>query len=195
MGIFRKETDITILVGLGNPGQKYEKTRHNAGWRVIDALAAAHGISVSKEKHKGLTGEGRIGRRKVLLVKPMTFMNDSGACVGSLLRYYRIDLSRLVLIYDDIDLATGTIRIRKSGGAGTHNGMRSVLAHIHEEGFPRIRLGVGSGRGERELVDFVLGRFTAEEKKPFEEAVERAALAAAMIVTDGVDLAMNRYNG
>ena len=132
-----------VIVGLGNPGKKYENTRHNMGFMAIDLLADKFGIKVDKIKHKALIGEGRIANQKVLLAKPQTYMNLSGESVREILSYYKVDVENLIVIYDDIDIPTGTIRIRKFGSAGTHNGMRSVVYQLKSDRFPRIRVGIG----------------------------------------------------
>lgn len=148
-----------VIVGLGNPGKKYENTRHNMGFIAVDLLAKEYGIKVDKIKHKALVGEGRIADQKVLLVKPQTYMNLSGESVREVLSYYKVDIENLIVIYDDLDIPTGTIRIRKFGSAGTHNGMRSVVYQIQSDRFPRIRVGIGSEK-HSDLIDFVTGGFT-----------------------------------
>ena len=148
-----------VVVGLGNPGKQYENTRHNVGFNVIDILAKEYGISVTKIKHKALIGEGRIGTEKVLLVKPQTYMNLSGETLIDIYKYYKVDMENIIVIYDDIDLEVGKLRIRKKGSAGTHNGMRSVVQHLNSDRFPRIRLGIGAS-GKRDIIDHVIGGFT-----------------------------------
>ncbi|MCI8646945.1 MAG: aminoacyl-tRNA hydrolase [Firmicutes bacterium] len=182
-----------IIAGLGNPGRRYENTRHNIGFITLDLLAERNDIKINKIKHKALVGEGRISGQKVLLVKPQTYMNLSGQSLREVMDYYKEDIEHLVVIYDDIDIPTGTVRIRKKGSAGTHNGMRSIVYDLQSDQFPRIRIGMG---GERKMAlrDFVTGGFTKEEKGLLEEAVERAALASECIVAKGIDKAMNEYN-
>lgn len=182
-----------IIAGLGNPGKKYENTRHNIGFITLDLLAERNDIKINKIKHKALVGEGRISGQKVLLVKPQTYMNLSGQSLQEVMAYYKEEIEHLVVIYDDIDIPIGTVRIRKKGSAGTHNGMRSVVQCLASDQFPRIRIGLGDGR-KGELKDFVIGGFSKEEKAPLEEAVTRAALAAECIVDKGIDKAMNEYN-
>lgn len=182
-----------IIAGLGNPGRKYENTRHNIGFIALDLLAERNDIKINKIKHKALVGEGRIFGQKVLLVKPQTYMNLSGQSLREVMAYYKEDMEKLVVIYDDIDIPMGTVRIRKKGSAGTHNGMRSVVQCLSSDQFPRIRIGLGDGR-KGELKDFVIGGFSKEEKEPLEEAVTRAVLAAECIVEKGIDKAMNEYN-
>lgn len=182
-----------IIAGLGNPGKRYENTRHNIGFIALDLLAERNDIKINKIKHKALVGEGRISGQKVLLVKPQTFMNLSGQSLREVMDYYREEPEHLVVIYDDIDIPTGTIRIRKKGSAGTHNGMRSIVGDLKSDQFPRIRIGMGSSQ-KGDLRNFVIGGFSKEEKEPLEEAIRRAVLAAECIVEKGIDKAMNEYN-
>jgi len=182
-----------IIVGLGNPGKQYENTRHNIGFITIEQLAQKHGISVTKLKHKALVGEGRVSDQKVLLVKPQTYMNLSGNSVREIVEYYKEDITNLVVIYDDIDIPTGTVRIRKKGSAGTHNGMRSILYDIQSDQFPRIRIGIG-GERKMPLDRYVIGGFTKEEKPLMEEAVLTAVQAVECMLQKGIDKAMNEYN-
>lgn len=182
-----------IIAGLGNPGRKYENTRHNIGFIALDLLAERNDIKINKIKHKALVGEGRISGQKVLLVKPQTYMNLSGQSLREVMAYYKEDIERLIVIYDDIDIPEGTIRVRKKGSAGTHNGMRSIVYDLASDQFPRIRIGMGMER-KSELKDFVLGGFSKEEKGLLEGAVEKAALAAERIVEKGIEKAMNEYN-
>jgi PTH1 family peptidyl-tRNA hydrolase len=184
-----------VIVGLGNPGRRYENTRHNIGFVTLDLLAERLGVSIRKLRHKALTGEARIGSEKVLLVKPQTYMNLSGESVGAVLRYYDIPMENLIVVYDDIDIPLGTIRIRKSGSSGTHNGMRSVIYHAEDDGFPRVRIGVGSERGEIPLSDFVTSGFDKSELDTIRAAVIRAVDAIEELVTNGVAAAMTKYNG
>lgn len=182
-----------IIVGLGNPGRKYENTRHNLGFITIDKLADDHGISITRSKHKSLIGEGRIAGEKVLLVKPQTFMNLSGEAVREVMSYYRETPDHLLVIYDDIDIPAGSVRIRKKGGAGTHNGMRSVVSQLGEDGFARIRIGIG-GEDGKDLIGHVLGSFTSDEAGPMREAVLTAVSAIECMLSRGIDIAMNEYN-
>jgi PTH1 family peptidyl-tRNA hydrolase len=181
-----------IIAGLGNPGKKYENTRHNIGFITLDYLAERHDIKINKIKHKALVGEGRIAGQKVLLVEPQTYMNLSGESLREVMDYYKVDIEDMIVIYDDIDLEAGAVRIRKKGGPGTHNGMRSIVQHLGTD-FPRIRMGIGKDR-RGDLVDFVLGGFTKEDKEVLEPAIERAALAIEMYISEGIEKAMNKYN-
>lgn len=182
-----------IIVGLGNPGKKYENTRHNMGFIVVDLLAEKYGIKVDKIKFKALVGEGRIAGQKVLLVKPQTYMNLSGQSVMEVMNFYKEDIENLIVIYDDIDIPTGTIRLRKKGSAGTHNGMRNIVYLLQEDGFPRIRVGIGS-ESKVDLIHYVTSGVTKKEKDLLEDALTRAADAAACIVEKGIEKAMNEYN-
>lgn len=182
-----------IIAGLGNPGRKYENTRHNMGFLTIDKIAEELGIKVDKIKFKALVGEVNFSGQKVMLVKPQTYMNLSGQSVREIMNFYKLPIENLTVIYDDIDIPTGSVRIRKSGSAGTHNGMRDIIYNLADSGFPRIRIGIGSDR-RGDLADYVTGGFTKEEVPLLEDAVTRAAAAALSIVEDGIDRAMNKYN-
>lgn len=182
-----------IIAGLGNPGRKYENTRHNLGFITVDKIAEDNDISVKKIKFKSLVGEGVIGRDKVILMKPQTFMNNSGEALREIVNFYKVPPENLIVIYDDFDIPIGSIRVRKFGSAGTHNGMRSVIRLLGFDNFPRIRIGIDSTI-KNELIDFVTGGFRKEEVPLLEEAVTNGAAAAETIVTKGIDLAMNRYN-
>jgi PTH1 family peptidyl-tRNA hydrolase len=188
------DAPMIVLAGLGNPGAKYANTKHNVGFLTIDRLAERHGIAITKSRHHALIGDGLIGGKKVLLVKPQTFMNDSGRAVRAVLDYYNIEPSDLAVIYDDIDLPTGTLRIRARGSAGTHNGMRSILSHMPGDDFPRFRVGIGAARGYVPLVDYVLTGFSPEQLDPMRAAVDRCADALEVFVTDGITAAMQQYN-
>ena len=183
-----------IIVGLGNPGDKYEKTRHNVGFNVIDLLAKEYSIDVSKLKHKALIGEGRVETEKVILVKPMTYMNLSGESVVDICNYYNVDLENVIVIYDDIDLDVGKIRIRKKGSGGTHNGMRSIIKCLGSNEFPRVRVGISKPKNGQDLADFVLSRFAKEDEKSLNESFENAVAAIDCAIRQDLDLAMNRYN-
>ena len=182
-----------VIAGLGNPGKKYENTRHNMGFIAIDQLAEKHNIKVDKLKFKALVGEGRIAGQKVLLVKPQTYIIVSGESIREVMNFYKLEPENLIVIYDDIDIEAGTLRIRKFGSAGTHNGMKSVVYQLQSDRFPRIRLGIGSQK-KGDLVNFVIGGFSKEEVPVLEEAVQHAVLAAECIIEDGIDKAMNQYN-
>ncbi|HJA44282.1 aminoacyl-tRNA hydrolase [Lachnoclostridium sp. An118] len=184
-----------IIAGLGNPGQPYEGTRHNAGFDVIDVLAREYNISVDYRKNRALIGKGIIEGRKVILAKPQTYMNLSGESIRGLVDYYKADEeSELIVIYDDVSLDPGQIRIRKKGSAGGHNGIKSIIAHLGTEVFPRVKVGVGQKPRQYDLADYVLGHFSGEERERMAEGYRHAAEAVKYMVTDRVDEAMNEYN-
>ncbi|MDR3225630.1 MAG: aminoacyl-tRNA hydrolase [Clostridiales Family XIII bacterium] len=183
------------IVGLGNPGREYENTKHNLGFITVDLLAERHGVKVSKVKHKALTGDGVICGEKVKLVKPQTFMNLSGESVSAMAGYFGVARERLIVIYDDVDIPMGTVRIRTGGSAGTHNGMKSVIYHLAYDDFPRVRIGIGAERGEIPLYSWVTSGFGEEHIGIVREAVVRAADAVETILADGIARAMNQFNG
>ena len=184
-----------VIVGLGNPGKKYETTRHNAGFIAIDALADKYGISIRENKHKALCGSGVIEGHKVLLVKPQTFMNVSGESVRSVMDFYKIDPEEeMLIIYDDISLAPGNIRIRKKGSAGGHNGIKSIIAHAGTQNFMRIKVGVGEKPSGWDLADYVLGHFSDEDQTKLKETMPDIIQAATLMVQGDVDKAMNDFN-
>lgn len=182
-----------LIVGLGNPGLSYRKTRHNAGFQALDALAEKLDIRVKTKGFSALYGEGRIGNERVILAKPQTYMNLSGDAVQSLLHFYKLAPERLIVLCDDIDLPLGSMRIRANGSAGTHNGLRSIIACIHSENFARIRIGVGKDESVL-LRDYVLKRPSKEEQKTLDEVFENAADAAALIVSGNIGEAQSKYN-
>ena len=185
-----------IIAGLGNPTLQYEGTRHNVGFDVIDMLADRYNISVDGRKGRALVGKGIIEGQKVLLVKPQTYMNLSGESLRELVNYYKIDEEHeLLVIYDDISLDVGQLRIRKKGSAGGHNGIKNIIANLGTDVFPRIKIGVGEKPARMDLADYVLGHFSKEEKERMEQAFKDGAAAAVAMMNDGVDTAMNRFNG
>lgn len=184
-----------VIAGLGNPRREYENTRHNVGFAVIDMLAEKYGIRVNELKHRGLIGKGVIAGERVLLVKPVTYMNLSGECIREVLQYYRIAGEKdLIVIHDDISLEQGMIRIRKKGSAGGHNGLKNIIAQLGSETFMRIKVGVGGKPEGYDLVDYVLGHFSKEERERMAQAQQDACSAVEAILTDGADEAMNRFN-
>lgn len=183
-----------LIVGLGNPGKQYEATRHNVGFIAIDEIARELEIKVDKLKFKSLIGEGRIGTEKIILAKPQTFMNLSGEAVVELMNYYKVDISNLIVIYDDIDLDSGKVRIRKSGSAGTHNGMRNIIYLLGKQDFPRIRIGVSKPKNGQDLASFVLSKFEKSEQDNIKEAIEISRKAVTETVETNLDKAMNLYN-
>ena len=184
-----------VIVGLGNPTAQYEGTRHNAGFDVIDVLAEKYNISVDARKCRAFCGKGIIAGQKVLLVKPQTYMNLSGESVGGIVNYYKIDPeSDLLVIYDDISLDVGQLRIRKKGSAGGHNGIKSIIAHLGTTVFPRIKVGVGEKPKNYDLADYVLGHFSKQERELMEEGYEHASDAVEQIVQGEIEAAMNVFN-
>lgn len=184
-----------IIAGLGNPSKDYKNTRHNIGFDVIDVIADKHGIDVSTIKHKALVGKGMICGEKVILVKPQTYMNLSGESLIDVCQYYKIDVEdELIVIYDDIALDVGAIRVRKNGSAGGHNGMKSIISHLSTENFMRIRMGVGEKPKGYDLADYVLGHFTKDERELMDKGAIDAVNAVEMIIEDGISKAMNQYN-
>ena len=187
--------EIYLIVGLGNLGEKYAHTRHNAGFDVMEKLAGKLGVSLRKRLLlKGMTAKAADGDREIILCEPTTYMNHSGECVKQLLRRYGCPPERLMVINDDIDLAPGSIRIRKNGGAGTHNGMRSIIGCIGTQDFPRIRIGTGDRPAGADLVEWVLGRCEGEERERMEQAFDHAAESALVWVRSGINTAMNTGN-
>ena len=187
--------DTYLIVGLGNMGEKYAHTRHNAGFEVIDRLAVKLGVALKRKML--LRGEAAVwtdGDKRIVLCKPTTFMNNSGECVVRLLKRYGCAPERMIVICDDIDLPPGRVRIRKNGGPGTHNGMRSIIDCISDTGFPRIRVGTGDRPAGEDLVKWVLGRYSPAEREVMEPAFDRAAEGALAWVRDGIDAAMNQGN-
>lgn len=183
-----------IIAGLGNPTREYEKTRHNVGFDTIDVLADKLNTSVDEKKFKGLYGRGIIAGEKVILLKPQTFMNLSGESVREAADFYKVDPEHIIVIYDDISLDVGQLRIRKKGSAGGHNGIKNIIAHLGTQEFPRIKVGVGDKPKGMDLADYVLGHFSKEDQAKMDEAFKDAANAAEMILDKGMDAAMNHYN-
>lgn len=184
-----------IIVGLGNPGREYAGTRHNVGFDVIDILAARENISVLEKKHRAVIGKGTVEGCKCVLARPQTFMNLSGESVRALTDYYKVDeKEELIVISDDISLDVGQLRIRKKGSAGGHNGLKNIIANLGHDSFIRVKIGVGEKPRGWDLADYVLGRFPAQERKAVDEAEARAADAVRMILAQGPDAAMNRFN-
>ena len=193
---FQKKAPVTwIVVGLGNPGDKYENTRHNAGFLVVDELARRGNFAIRKVKHKALTETAVIGGQGVLVMKPTTYMNLSGEAVGDAARFYKVPADHVLVISDDTDLPVGKLRIRKSGSAGGHNGLKSIIQHLGGDGFPRLKVGVGGKpHPDYDMADWVLGKLQGEDKKTMDEAVKRAADAIECLLKDGADKAMNKFN-
>lgn len=189
------DKETYLVVGLGNPGSMYAHTKHNVGFEVTDRLAERWHIRLDKKRLGGMLAETAFADKRVVVCQPQTFMNLSGECVAQLLRWYKAPLDHLLVVYDDIDLPVARLRLRKAGSAGTHNGMRSILAHVQGQGFPRLRVGVGAPPPGWDLVRWVLARCqTREEQHAMDEAFDRAAECVEAWLRDGVDAAMNRYN-
>lgn len=184
-----------IVVGLGNPEEKYEHTRHNVGFDVLQVLSQKLDIPLNKLRCKALTGEGRIGGERVVLAAPQTYMNLSGQSVVELLRWYKADAKHLIVVYDDVDLPQGRLRVRAGGSAGTHNGMRNIVYLTGRDDFPRVRIGIGKPEPGRDLAAYVLGKYPPEARQAMFDAFLRAADAVQAIVTDGAEAAMARFNG
>ncbi|MDU2582246.1 MAG: aminoacyl-tRNA hydrolase [Anaerococcus hydrogenalis] len=182
------------IVGLGNPGLKYENTRHNTGFITIDYLARKYDIDVRKIKFKSLIGQGVISGQKIMLVKPQTYMNNSGEALREIFNYFDFDHDKLIVIYDDIDIDFGSIRIRKKGSAGTHNGMKSIIYNLKFDDFPRIKVSVGKKPEYMDLANFVLSVFSKEEAKIIEDEVILAGDAIKMIIEEGIEKSMSIYN-
>ena len=183
-----------LIVGLGNPESDYSKTRHNMGFNVINKLSEKYGIEVNKTKFKGLVGNGIIEGEKVILLKPQTFMNLSGESIIEAMNFYKINPEEMIVIYDDIDIEPGIIRIRRNGSAGTHNGMRSIVEHIKTENFARVRVGIGKPQGHMDMISHVIGHIPEEEAKLLDEGVNIAKDATIEIIKNGIDSAMNKFN-
>jgi PTH1 family peptidyl-tRNA hydrolase len=192
-------TDNTIsspylIVGLGNPGRRFQEDRHNIGFMVLDHLLKRLGLAFSRIQQNSLLTDGKIGEQKVFFAKPQTFMNSVGKAVAPLTRYYRIPLAQLLIIFDDLDLPLGTLRIRPQGGSGGHRGMQSILQHLDSEGIPRMRVGIGRPPGQMDPADFVLQSFSKKEIEVIQIALERAADAIEVYISDGIEAAMTRFN-
>ena len=184
-----------LIVGLGNPEEEYAKTRHNMGFDAINKIGQKYNIEVTKKKFKWIYGTGLIEGKKVILLKPQTYMNSSGESIIEVMDYYGIETEDLIVIYDDIDLDVGKLRIRKKGSAGTHNGMRSIVKCLGSGDFPRVRVGVSKPMKGQDLADFVLSRFRKEEQADLEIGLEKAYKAVEAMIKENVDIAMNKYNG
>ena len=189
------DTSTKLIVGLGNPGREYERTRHNVGFLVVEAFARRHGISVARRDFRALVGDGRAGDARVFLLKPQTFMNLSGESVAAFLRQKPLALTDIIVVADDIALPLGKLRLRAEGSAGGHNGLKSLIQHLHSPSFPRLRFGVGAPRDPSAQIDFVLGAFGQREQEEVDETVERAAAALETWLSDGLQTAMSRFNG
>lgn len=187
-------SDTYLIVGLGNPGRQYDKTRHNAGFMVVDRLAQELGGKFKKGRGAYEISDGRWNEASVLLAKPLTFMNNSGMAVAELVRYYQIDISRLLIVSDEIDLTFGRIRLRPQGSAGGHNGLSSIIQYLNTTSFARLRIGIGTEFAKRDMVDFVLSRFSRNEQEELDPVLATSVGAVLSFIGDGIDTAMNLYN-
>ena len=194
--MFGKANETWLIVGLGNPGKEYERTRHNAGFRAVELLASKLGCKIDKAKFQGIYGQANYGGKKLMLLKPQTFMNLSGRSVLQLSAYFGIPPQRIIVMFDDISLEPGRLRVRPDGSAGGHNGIKSIIQEVGSQAFPRVKIGVGAKPNpEYDLADWVLSSFSAKEEKALAVALENAADAALAIIDHGVPEAANRFNG
>ncbi len=181
-----------LVIGLGNPGNKYDKTRHNVGFDIVDLCEGKYNFTINRTKFKGIYGETNIGGEKVIFLKPQTYMNLSGESVRGIMDFYKIPNENIIVIYDDVSLEVGRLRIKTKGSAGGHNGIKNIIAHLGTDSFPRIKVGVGEPTCS--LVDYVLGRFSKEEEVKLEKSFEAAADAVKVMIVDGPNEAMNKFN-
>ena len=186
--------EMYLIAGLGNPDRKYEETRHNAGFKAIEALAAKLGTDINDKRFKGLTGTAVYNGAKLLLLKPLTYMNLSGEAVAEAANFYKIDPSHIIILFDDVNFTCGRMRVRGSGSAGGHNGMKNIILQLGTDAFPRVRIGVGD-KGQRDMISHVLGKFEADDRRLMDEVYKTAAEATLDIIDKGVPDAMNKYNG
>ena len=183
-----------LIVGLGNPENEYKNTRHNMGFDTINVLAEKHNIQMNKSKFDAITGDGQIEGEKVILVKPQTFMNLSGKSVIQFFNFYKVDIEHLIVIYDDMDVDIGKIKIRKKDGPGSHNGMKSLVNELNSQDFPRVRVGIGKPKFNNDMINYVIGSIPEEEKTILNESTKQAAEAVLEILKNGIDMAMNKFN-
>ncbi len=183
-----------LIVGLGNPGRRYAGNRHNVGFQVLDRLAGAHGLAFTRRQSNALVATGEIAGRAVVLAKPQTYMNDSGRAVAPLVRFYQVEPGDLLVVYDDLDLPFGTLRLRPEGGAGGHHGMESIIAALSRQDFPRLRIGIGRPPGRMDPIAYVLQDFDRQEQEFLPELYDRAVAAIESFLSEGVVLTMSRHN-
>jgi PTH1 family peptidyl-tRNA hydrolase len=188
------DTEFYLIVGLGNPGPKYAANRHNVGFMCLERLAAIHGLTFDKQQKKARVALGAIRGRRVVLAQPQTFMNDSGQAVAPLVQFYRVPPERLLIVYDDLDLPPGTVRIRPEGGSGGHKGMRSIIDQVSDQNFARLRIGIGRPPGQMDPAAYVLQDFSADENLLVAETLDRAAAAVETWLVEGAEMAMSRHN-
>jgi len=185
---------LFVVIGLGNPGKDYTNTRHNVGFDTLDILSKRNNIELNKIKFKAVYGEGTICNEKVLLVKPQTYMNNSGISVRELMQFYKVPIQNIIVVVDDIDIDFATIRIKIKGSAGSHNGLKSIIYHIQDDEFPRVKIGIGKKHQNQDLADFVLSRFSKDERIDIEASILTAAEAVETIICEDINKAMNKYN-
>lgn len=183
-----------VVAGLGNPGGDYSETRHNIGFKVVENLAGKHNIKLNKLKFKSVYGEGNIGGQKVILLKPQTFMNNSGIAVAEIARFYKIPVENVIIVVDDIDIEFASVRIKAKGSAGSHNGLKSVIYHLKDDNFSRVKIGIGKKHPNEDLANFVLSRFPKDDLPYIKEAVDNASDSIETFLKSGIDSAMNKYN-
>lgn len=188
------EEKVTVVAGLGNPGKQYEKTRHNIGFQVVDGLAGRFYIPFEERKFRASWGIGTVEGKKVLLIKPLTFMNRSGEAVSEMLRYFGISAAQMLVVHDDLDVACGRVKLVRQGGAGGHRGILSIIEHLKTRDFPRLKLGIGRPTGGEPVEAYVLQRPYPEQEKSFEEMLSRGVEAVRMVLSSGLEEAMNRFN-
>ena len=183
-----------LIVGLGNPEEEYSNTRHNMGFDTINKISKEYNIEINKNKFKGIYGTGMIENEKVILLKPQTYMNLSGESIIEAIKFYKIDINKIIVIYDDIDVKPGKIKIRKKGGPGSHNGMKSVINSLESQEFSRIRVGIGAPEYKNDMINYVIGKVPKEEMNELEEGTKIAKEAVVEIIKNGIDIAMNKFN-
>lgn len=183
-----------VVVGLGNPGKDYTNTRHNIGFNTVDLIGKRNNINLNKIKFNSIYGEGNIGGEKILLVKPQTYMNNSGTSVRDIWQYYKIPIENIIVVVDDIDIDFSSVKLRAKGSAGSHNGLKSIINHLQGKEFPRVKVGIGKKYENQDLADFVLSRFSKDEQIDIDMSIITAAEAVESIIKDGIDIAMNKYN-
>jgi PTH1 family peptidyl-tRNA hydrolase len=188
------ESETYLIVGLGNPGRAYAANRHNAGFHCVDRLARVHGLDFGRRQRQARVASGVVGGRRVVLAKPQTFMNRSGQSVASLVRFYKVPLERVLIVYDDLDLPQGVIRLRPQGGSGGHRGMRSIIQQVGSQDFPRLRVGIGRPPGRMDPADYVLQDFSSQEMPLMDQAIERSVRAIETWLVEGIERAMDEYN-
>lgn len=194
-GVFNKRgNDMYVIIGLGNPGKEYADTKHNVGFRVIDKLAYKYNIDVSKFKHRAFTGDGIIDGNKILLVKPQTYMNLSGESIKEIMSFYKVPIENMIVIFDDISLPPGMIRVKEKGSAGGHNGIKNIIAHMGTDEFSRIKVGIGEKPNGWDLADYVLAKFSADDAPLIETGIDNAVNAVEIMLSSCIKDAMNKFN-